>query len=107
MSGDRAIDAIANLPIGRMGRLLAVAILLIAVVAGYLFAVAPPLDFYNQREAAIADQRILLPRLRIAAQQLPELRAKLTELQKVASTRKMMLDKPEELNRLLIEFLKE
>jgi general secretion pathway protein M len=92
LSGDRAIDAMANLPTGRTGRLLAVGILVIAVVAGCLFVVAPLLDFYNQREAAIADHRMLLPRLRTAAQQLPELRANLAELQKVASTRKITLE---------------
>lgn len=42
--------------------------------------------FYNQREATIADRRMLLLRLRTAAQQLSALRAKLPELQKVAST---------------------
>jgi Tfp pilus assembly protein PilO len=81
-----------NLPTGRNGRLLALAVLLIAVVAGFLLLVAPLLDFYNQGEAAMADKRMLLPRLRAVAQQLPDLRASLAELQKVASTRKITLE---------------
>jgi general secretion pathway protein M len=83
---------VVDLPTGRTGRLLAVAILVIPVVAGYLFVVAPILDFYNQGEAAIADYRMLLPRLRTAAQQLLELRANLAELQKLASTRKITVE---------------
>jgi type II secretory pathway component PulM len=92
VSGDRVINAMPSLPIGRTGRLLAVGILFSAVVAGYLFVVAPLLDFYDQREAAIADHRMLLARLRTAAQQLPELRTKFAELQKIATNRKITLE---------------
>jgi general secretion pathway protein M len=60
--------------------------------AGYALIVAPVLDFYSQREVALADKRMLAQRLNAAAVELPGLRAQLAGLQAAASTRKIVLD---------------
>ena len=66
--------------------------LCLALAAGYLLIIAPILDFYSEREAALADKRMLARRLDAAAATLPELRAQRAELQAAASTRKIMLE---------------
>src|SRR5207249_7666098 len=75
--GDRTISGIPNLPHGRAGQLLALAILCLVLAGIYLLMIAPVLDMYAQREAMLADRQILLPRLSAAAEQLPSLRARL------------------------------
>jgi general secretion pathway protein M len=66
--------------------------LCLALGAGYVLIAAPVLDFYHQREAALADKRMLAQRLNAAAAELPGLRAQLATLQAAASTRKIVLD---------------
>jgi general secretion pathway protein M len=80
------------LPTGRAGQALALAILCLVLGGVYLLLVSPVLDLYAQREATLADRRILTPRLSAAAAELPELRARLAELQAAATTRKIALD---------------
>jgi general secretion pathway protein M len=80
------------LPTGRAGQALALAILCLVLGGVYLLLVSPVLDLYAQREATLADRRILAPRLSAAAAELPELRARLAELQAAATTRKIALD---------------
>ena len=82
----RAVAAIATLPTGRTGQLLALAILCLVLGGVYLLLVSPILDLYSQREATLADRRMLAPRLSVAAAELPELRARLAELQASATT---------------------
>ena len=62
------------------------------LATGYLLVIAPVLDLYAQRKARIADEEMLLPRLSVAAEQLPALRAAVAEAKAVASTRKIALD---------------
>jgi general secretion pathway protein M len=81
-----------NLPTGVAGGCLALAILFAALGTFYLVIAAPVLGFYNEREAALEHQRMLEPRLRAAADQLPVLRARLAALQASASTRKVTLE---------------
>jgi general secretion pathway protein M len=59
---------------------------------GYLLIAVPVLDLYGQREAALAQERMLEPRLRAAADEVPTLRARLAELQASASNRKITLE---------------
>jgi general secretion pathway protein M len=66
--------------------------LCLALGAGYVLIVAPVLDFYNQREATLADKRMLAQRLTAVAAELPGLRFQLAGLQAAASTRKIVLD---------------
>jgi len=80
------------LPTGRTGQLLALAILCLVLGGVYLLVVSPILDLYSQREASLTDRRMLAPRLNAAAAELPELRARLAELQAAATTRKIALD---------------
>jgi hypothetical protein len=80
------------LPTGRAGQLLALAILCLVLGGVYLLLVSPILDLYSQREATLADRRMLAPRLSAAAAVLPELRARLAELQASATTRNIALD---------------
>ena len=85
-AGGQAIAAIATLPTGRTGQLLALAILCLVLGGVYLLLVSPILDLCSQREATLADRRMLAPRLSVAAAELPELRARLAELQASATT---------------------
>jgi len=66
--------------------------LCLALGAGYVLIAAPVLDLYDQREAALADKRMLAQRLNAAAAELPGLRAQLAGLQAAASTRKIVLE---------------
>jgi general secretion pathway protein M len=80
------------LPTGPAGRALALAILCLALGGVYLLLVSPVIDLYSQREATLADRRMLAPRLSAAAAELPGLQARLAELQATATTRKIALD---------------
>jgi general secretion pathway protein M len=80
------------LPTGVPGRCLAVALLLVALGIGYLVVAVPVLDLYDQREARLAQEHMLEPRLRAAADEVPALRARLSELQASASNRKITLE---------------
>ena len=83
---------IADLPTGRAGRLLALTFLILAIGAVYLVVVTPVLGFYEQREVALEQQRMLEPRLRATAATVPALRSQLARLRETASNRKVVLD---------------
>jgi hypothetical protein len=80
------------LPTGRQGRLLALALLLVALGGVYLLSAAPLLDLYADRAAAVESARMLLPRLRATADDLPRLRARVAELRASAGTQKVTLE---------------
>jgi len=84
--------SLAALPTGRQGQLLASALLLAALGAIYLFAAAPLLELYAERAAAVENARLLVPRLKTTADELPGLRARAAELRATASTHKVTLD---------------
>ena len=84
--------SLAALPTGRQGQLLAFALLLAALGAIYLFAAAPLLELYAERAAAVENARMLVPRLKAAADELPGLRSRAAELRATASTHKVTLD---------------
>jgi general secretion pathway protein M len=67
-------------------------LLLITLVGVYLLVVIPLLDFYAERHAVLENRRILLPRLKAAAEELPALRAQAAELRAAAGTRKVTLE---------------
>jgi general secretion pathway protein M len=80
------------LPTGRTGQLLALAILCLVLGGVYLLLISPAIDLYSEREATVADRRMLAPRLSAAAAEVPELRARLAELQAAAKTRDIVID---------------
>ena len=80
------------MPTGRPGRLSALILLLTLLGGVYLLAINPILDFYAQRQAVLEQRRMLLPRLKAAAEELPELRARASELRAAASTRKVTIE---------------
>jgi general secretion pathway protein M len=82
----------AALSTGRQGQLLALALLLAALGAIYLFAAVPLLELYAERATAVENARMLVPRLKAAADELPGLRARAVELRAPASTHKVTLD---------------
>jgi hypothetical protein len=84
--------SLAALPTGRQGQLLALALLLAALGAIYLFAAAPLLELYAERATAVENARMLVPRLKTTADELPGLRARAAELRATASTHKVTLD---------------
>lgn len=67
-------------------------LVLIALGGVYLLAVIPLMDFYAERQAVLENRRVLLPRLKAAAEELPALRARAVELRAAAGTRKVTLE---------------
>lgn len=67
-------------------------LLLIALVGVYFLVVTPLVDLYAGRQSVLENRRTLLPRLQVTAQELPGLRAKVSELRAAAGTRKVTLD---------------
>jgi general secretion pathway protein M len=84
--------SLAALPTGRRGRVLALLLVLVALGGIYLLAAAPLLDLYAERAAAVENRRMLVPRLKAAADELPGLRARVAELRASAGTRKVTLE---------------
>jgi len=72
--------------------LLAAGILAAAIGSAYLLIVVSLQDLYRERRATLEDRGELASRLAAAAQQLPGLRLRLTELRATASTSKVTLD---------------
>jgi general secretion pathway protein M len=84
--------SLAALPTGRRGRVLALLLVLVALGGIYLLAAAPLLDLYAERAAAVENRRMLVPRLKAAADELPGLRARVAELRASAGTHKVTLE---------------
>jgi len=80
----------ASLTTGYQGRLLALLLLLVVVGAVYLVVAAPLLELYTGRAAVLENRRMLVPRLKSAADELPELRARIAELRATAGARKAL-----------------
>ena len=80
------------MPTGRRGRLLALSLLFVALGGGYFVAVSPLLGLYAERADVLENRRMLVPRLRAAADELPALRARVEQLRAAAGTRKITLE---------------
>lgn len=80
------------MPTGRRGRFLALGLLFVALGAVYLVVVSPLRDLYMERAAVVENQRMLLPRLRATAAELPALRTRVEQLRTAAGTRKITLE---------------
>jgi hypothetical protein len=65
---------------------------LVALGGVYLLVAAPLLDLYTERAAVLENRQMLLPRLKAAAEELPELRAHVEQLRAAAGTRKVSLE---------------
>jgi general secretion pathway protein M len=65
---------------------------LLALSAAYFLVVAPLGDLYAERQSTLENRRMLLPRLRAAADELPALRALASELRAAASSRRITLE---------------
>ena len=81
-----------SLTTGYQGRLLALLLLLLALGVVYLVVAAPLLELYAGRAAVLENRRMLVPRLKAAADELPELRASVAELRATAGARKVTLE---------------
>ena len=82
----------ASMTTGYQGRLLALLLLLVVLGAVYLVVAAPLLELYAGREAVVENRRMLVPRLKAAADELPELRARVAELRATAGARQVTLE---------------
>jgi hypothetical protein len=82
----------AALPTGRQGQLTALLLLLVTLGGVYFLAAAPLVDLYAERASAVENARMLVPRLKAAADELPGLRARLAELHASAGTHKITLE---------------
>ena len=80
------------MPTGRRGQLLALSLLFVALGGVYFVAVSPLLGLYAERADVLENRRMLVPRLRAAADELPALRARVEQLRAAAGTRKITLD---------------
>jgi Tfp pilus assembly protein PilO len=80
------------MPTGRRGQLLALSLLFVALGGVYLLVVSPLLGLYAERAAVLEDRRMLVPRLRAAADELPTLRSQVEQLRAAAGTRKITLE---------------
>lgn len=80
------------MPTGPRGRALALTLLLVVLGGLYLIVVSPLRELYLERAAVIENQRMLLPRLRATADEVPALRARVEQLRTAAGTRKITLD---------------
>ncbi len=58
----------------------------------HVAVIAPVFGVYSEREAILANDRLLAPRLRAAAAEVPQLQAQLAQLNQVASRRKIVLE---------------
>jgi general secretion pathway protein M len=81
-----------SLPTGYQGRLLALLLLLVVLGAVYLVVAAPLIELYAGRAALVEDRRMLVPRLKAAADELPALRAHVADLRATAGARKVTLE---------------
>jgi hypothetical protein len=80
------------MPTGYRGRLLALLLLLVVLGGAYLVVAAPLLELYAGREATVENKRMLVPRLKAAADELPGLRAQIAQLRATAGANKVTLD---------------
>ena len=80
------------MPTGPRGQLLALSLLFVALGGVYFLVVSPLLGGYAERAAVLENRRMLLPRLRAAADELPALRAQVEQLRAAAGTRKITLE---------------
>jgi len=80
------------MPSGRRGQVLALSMLLAVLGGVYLLVASPLLGLYAGRAAVLENRRMLLPRLRAAAEELPILRARVEQLRVAAGTRKITLE---------------
>ncbi len=77
---------------GRVARLLALLLLIVALAAVYLLVVAPVLGFYRERAAVLEERLLLAPRLKAAAAEVPALKERLAALAVQSRARKITLD---------------
>lgn len=81
----------AALPSGWQGRLLALAVLGVAVATVYLTLVMPLLNFYDDWQAQAARERLLIVKLDTVAANLPRLQARVARLRAAVANHKMTL----------------
>ena len=71
---------------------MALSLLFVALGGVYFVAISPLLGLYAERADVLENRRMLVPRLRAAADELPALRARVEQLRAAAGTRKITLD---------------
>jgi hypothetical protein len=80
------------LPTGRTGRALALAVLIALLAIAYFGIAVPLIDFYRNRDDVLATDRMIEPRFRLAASEVPRLQARVAELRRTVDTRLVTLD---------------
>src|SRR5262249_43645453 len=74
------------------GRILALSLLCLALGGVYLLVGVPLMELYADRAAVLENRRVLLPRLQAAAEELPDLHARVEQLRAAAGSRKITLE---------------
>jgi general secretion pathway protein M len=82
----------ANLPTGWQGRLLALALLLLAFAAMYLIVAAPLLDLYSERSMQAETRVALLTRLNAVAAELSALHARVDKSRTAMAAHRLTLE---------------
>jgi general secretion pathway protein M len=81
-----------RMPTGVRGRILALSLLCALIGLVYVALVIPLTNLYRSGEAALADRRLLVPKLEQLAAEVPSLRARLAALQNSGTGDEVALD---------------
>jgi Tfp pilus assembly protein PilO len=81
-----------RMPTGVQGRIVALSLLFALIGLVYVALVIPLTDLYRSGEAALADRRLLVPKLEQLAAEVPSLRARLAALQSSGTGDEVALD---------------
>jgi general secretion pathway protein M len=82
---------ISNLPRGLPGRLLALSLTLVVVGAAYALVVGPLLGLYADRASQLSTRELLRDKIVAAAAELPQLRARASELSATSNAQQTTL----------------
>jgi general secretion pathway protein M len=84
--------SLTAMPTGRNDRISAFILMLIALASVYLIVLVSLMNLYAARQSVLENRRMLVPRLGAAAEELPALRARASELRTAAGARKVTLE---------------
>lgn len=86
------MTADTRMPTGALGRALALSVLFVLMGLAYVAVIVPLVDLYHGGEAALADRRLVLPKLERLAAEVPRLRTRIAALQAAGGNNEVTLD---------------
>jgi general secretion pathway protein M len=85
---------LSNLPRGLPGRILALSLTIVVVAVAYLLVVAPLFGLYADRASQLSNRELLRDKIVAAAAELPQLRARASELNATSDAQQATLQGP-------------